>query len=100
MSGRDRACPPWSSGFDVDGLLDSRLEPGRPRFLAHRFPATIRSHVFTTMPGVSHLFIGLASASDTRGRRRLYEHAGELVGDVQRDTVVAVSARVLRRVES
>jgi UDP-perosamine 4-acetyltransferase len=48
--------------------------------------------------GVAHVFIGLGSASDTRPRRRLYEHASEqgfdVVAAVHPSASVSPSARI------
>jgi UDP-perosamine 4-acetyltransferase len=87
-----------AAGIDVIGLLDPRRDLwgtivlGVP-VLGDDSLLPVHYH-----GGVSHVFIGLGSASDTRPRRRLYEHATEngfdVVAAVHSSASVSPSARI------
>ena len=85
-------------GIDVVGLLDPRPELWETTVLGVPVLGDDSLLPVHYHAGVSHVFIGLGSASDTRPRRRLYERAGELgfdvVAAVHQSAVVSRSARI------
>jgi UDP-perosamine 4-acetyltransferase len=71
-----------AAGLDVVGLLDPRRDLWETKVLGVPVlgdDSLLSDHYHA---GVSHVFIGLGSGSDTRPRRRLYEHARKQGFDV------------------
>lgn len=85
-------------GYDIVGLLDA--DRGRWGTALHGFPVLGGDELLDGQydDGVSHAFIGLGGAADTRPRWRLYEHVRsvgfEIVTAQHPSAVVSASARV------
>jgi sugar O-acyltransferase (sialic acid O-acetyltransferase NeuD family) len=89
-----------AGGIDVVGLLDPRRDLWETTVLGVRVLGDDSLLPVHYHAGVSHVFIGLGSASDTRPRRRLYEYAAEqgfdVVAAVHPSASVSPSARIGR----
>jgi UDP-perosamine 4-acetyltransferase len=87
-------------GHHVVGLLDPRRELWQTQFHGVEIIGGDELLERQYDAGVSHVFIGLGGASDTRPRRRLYDlavsHGFDIVAAVHPSAVVSPSARLGR----
>jgi sugar O-acyltransferase (sialic acid O-acetyltransferase NeuD family) len=87
-----------SRGYDVVGLLDA--DPARAGTELHGFPVLGGDELLERQydAGVSHAFIGLGGAADTRPRRHLYERVRsvgfDVVSAMHPSAVISPSARI------